>query len=493
MLNDRTRILASVGLADYARAVTKNSHSGDVKKSAEAVGNFFCAVRGADMVGMLSDKSMKAAMSFWNEHVETLFNISPVAALYASANALEACKFGKRPCDIAILNGVCAKINSCIRPALDEELSKANCYIPAVAIPFLDCAEDVIKVTAPHGKSAFLQDSFFEALTVWENILFSRLMPPAARYDRVVALEQWAEASTKSANGLKSRLADIRNETIFSANGVPLLLNVAEEMAEEIATETKQAKNKNAIDIHTAFAIRAGLPASYASLYHDVESAMAHQHYGQAADLLYDLFVAFSCEEGEKTDDDDDESNHVVTSIDPAVLSYWRTASNMLQGKAPDSAFHLVSRCVQEIDSSLLISEDIQDTVYGVALPVIAEMEMQGSEYKDQAKNLYKLIMQRVPEFVDDRKREEYFECAAEGLTACLIEMSPSQRYAEIHDLSVWIGDSDRELPLLNDFVGQMLAGCNDYGNEKVILFPEDDTPLSGTASVIPVSFPQPS
>jgi hypothetical protein len=450
-------------LSEQAQHVEDSFEPIEPRNSVRAIRKYFVMLRLADAYGCLSAQELEDGLSFWVNSKERVFKISPRDALDISYHAFISCGIGhiNKPCSPIIVNSVCASMNAYIPLAVREHRQSESSFEASASGLYLDMVESVLRTLAPHSDSPDLMTTFFEALTVWENLLFSELVPPSTRFKRVDELEANARKSAHPCPQLLKRCAEIKKDAVFTKAGIPLLLNALEEDADAIAEVTSKAKPR-LLPLFTGHAIRAGVAPQYATLFHDIEQSMQEGRYQEAEDKCFELFQALS-----------------KKSEDIPTLSYLMVTATKLGERNIYHGSNLAYRCILAIENENLSSESLQMTVYDFSLPIISKMEDIDSDYSVIAKELYKTIMKRSSEFKSVNCGGEIFEIAAGCYRQFLGSIHPIQRYDELMGLYTWLKQRDAASDLLQEFVVELLNSSQRYGNFEGIPLEEDYRPVA--------------
>ena|GEM_PF-5854063 len=466
-------------LSGYRQNVNESFEIREPRNSVRALRDYFVALRLATAYGCLSPQELQDGLEFWVRSKEKVFEITPRDALDISYHAFLACGIShiKKPCPAAIVNTVCNSVNIDIAHTVKEHRqAKSFCDLTTFE-NYLDCAESVLRTLGPHDDSPHLRTTFFESLTVWENLLFSELVAPATRFKRVEALKKNAQESKYPCPQLSRRCAEILKDAVYTKDGNPLLLNVMEEDADKIAEETMRSKLR-LVPLFTGHAIRAGVSSKYAMLYHDIEKSFTERCYQVTEEKCFELFRELS------NDDEDKDGNDPPIHI--STLSYLMATATKLAEKNIHHGYHLAYRCISAIENENLFSETLQMTVYGFSLPIISKMERKDSGFSGIAKELYKTMMKRSSEFESIEARENIFGLAAIAYRQFLGSIQPIQRYDELIGLSFWLGQRKAASEFLQEFVDGLLNSSQKYGNFDGIPLEEDNLPKANFYTLQP-------
>jgi hypothetical protein len=445
-------------LSEQAQHVEDSFEPIEPRNSVRAIRKYFVMLRLADAYGCLSAQELENGLSFWVNSKEKVFEISPRDALDISYHAFISCGIGhiNKPCSPVIVNSVCASVNVDIPHAVRQHRQSELFFLASASGLYLDMVESVLRTLAPHSDSPDLMTTFFEALTVWENLLFSELVSPSTRFKRVDELEANAKKSTHPCPQLLKRCGEIKKDAVLTKAGIPLLLNALEEDADAITEATSRAKPR-LLTLFTGHAIRADEASQYATLFHDIEQSMQEGRYQETEDKCFELFQTLS-KSGEDT----------------PTLSYLMATAKKLGERNIYHGSNLAYRCILAIENENLSSESLQMTVYDFSLPIISKMDGMDPEYSAVAKELYKTIMKRSSEFQNANSGGEIFEIAAGCYRQFLGSIHPIQRYDELMGLYTWLRQREAASELLQEFTDNLLNSSQKYGNFDGIPFEKD-------------------
>jgi len=446
----------------------------ELAECTDALRQYFYYIRYAHAYGVIEDTELEKRMRDWNHNMVHLFYVSPNAAFETAYEALKICSKADTGllCDIVIVNSVSTNINAYVRPALSNHVKYEGYVTTEGAVRFIEPLMAILITLAPNLNSSNLQETFFEALTEFETILYTSVIPPARRFELVSKLRNRAE-NKPNCEVLLNRMNEILAEAAYLPNGRGLILHSMEEQADRLGQESKEWYQRNPVDIKSAFAIRAGVAVEYLGAYEQIEDALRNGKIDKAEQGLFDLFVQLSA-----NNEDDNKSRKYVST-----LSYWLKTALKLYDKSKLSAFNLSERCIEMIGTQPVTSEYAQAVVYGYSLPIISAMEGSDTLFVHRAVEMYKMIMKRSSEFVKSRNAEEIFEYAAIGFRNFLGTISPTARYQELSELENWLEGRNSDSLYLQDFVDDLINSRESYGNEWGIPLEEDETAIINSFS----------
>jgi len=446
---------------------------------------YFRTLRNADAQAVLPDEELSHYVSVWGRSVSKLASVSPNLAFLCACAAWNICKTGEgqSPCDILIVNTVAVCINGFAYGALNEYVGHKKIMDMNEAEPHIFALGNVLMTMASHTPSPNLQDTYYDTLTKFEEIIFSVYVLPTERYRHVKKIRDFAEANGAKTNRLLRDMDSLLAEYgEFLPNGQGIILNpleiqandlaadhylftVNEAILKEMAQEDKKG-GSNIIPLSKALALRAGVPAEYSSLHQKIEKSLQAGDYKAAEKRLFTLFHRLAA------DDEDDHGQEIPDDI--STYSYFLAAADRLSSQSLTHGFHLASRCITAIEDESIFSERLQEAVYGFAVPVMANWEESDNRRLNHTKELNKAIMKRSSEFIESEQAEDIFESAAIGYREYLGTITPQQRYDELLELSVWLGNRKYPSPMMVEFVDDLMNSARDYGVFKGIPLEED-------------------
>jgi hypothetical protein len=453
----------------------------DMAESETALRRHFTTLRNAHAHGVLPDEELSHYLSEWGRSVSNLSTLSPSVAFICACTAWNICKAGESqlPCDKLIVNTVAICINGFAYRALNEYADSKKMMDMNDTKPYIFALGNVLMTLAPHVQSSHLQETYYETLTKFEEILFSAYVPPTERYKHVIKIRNFAEARGPATHKLLSDMDSLLAQFAgVLLNGQGIILNPLEIQADELAVEhylatvndaileemekdrqrEKQRKSGlNIIPFSKALALRSGVPAGCADLHQTIERSFQVRDYQAAEDSLFDLFNRLA---------------EMPENISP--YHYLLVAADRLSTQSLTHGFHLASRCVEAIEESAICSEALQETVCGFAVPAIVNWEGLNNSRLNETKELNKVIMKRSSEFLDSEQAGDIFESSAIGFREYLGSITPQQRYDELIELSVWLGGRKYPSPMMGTFVDDLMNSARDYGSFKGIPLEED-------------------
>lgn len=457
----------------------------DVGECEIALRRHFTTLRNAHAQGVLPDEELSHYVSVWARSVSNLSALSPNLAFLCACSAWNICKAGEDqlPCDKLIVNTVAICINGHAYRALNEHVDSQKMMDMHDAEPYLIALENVLMTLAPHIGSLHLQETYYETLTKFEDILFSAYVPPTERYRHVKKIRDFAEVNGAATYKLLLDMDCLLEKNgEFLPDGQGIILNPLEMQANALASEhyrtivneailkwMAQDERKsvpNIIPFSKALALRAGLPTNYASLHQKIEKSLQAGDYKAAEKRLFTLFHRLAA------DDEDDHGQEIPDDI--STYSYFLAAADRLSSQSLTHGFHLASRCIKAIEDESIFSERLQETVYGFAVPVMANWEEFDNRRLNHTKELNKAIMKRSSEFIESEQAEDIFESAAIGYREYLGTITPQQRYDELLELSEWLEGRKYPSPIMEEFVDDLMNSARDYGSCKGIPLEED-------------------
>ena len=490
-------------LNDLVPKVIDALQSGDLTESKSALGKYFSLIRYAHAFDLLSESDLDERIHEWSNGMIALSEASPSFAFFAAYDAMQICsrnENGLIPCDKIIANTVFVHINVNVmraayhhinqgysRPVMigDEQIISQEPYQMAHAKVYLTPLMNVVSGASQYQGSPILEDAFFEALTQFEDLIHSVAVHPTVAYDCVKELKEWADK--KDVQGaLAFRMYELMENATYLPDGQGMLLNELEVQAEELGEESREWYSKEPISISAAFAIRAGVAVELTEFHQKIETAFKEQNYQNAQDELLALFYQL----GE--DSEDVEGEYIAEDLNS--YSYFFDSLKKLTLLSETHAGYVAQTCIYSIEDDMLpVSETVMAKLYECALPVVSFLDIPESDYKNTAKELYKIIMRRSSEFEDIDETEDIFGCAEDGYRVYLETISPEQRYEEVADLVIWLNEREYPSPYLQDFVADLMDRVESIEDKYGIVLDGDEPDAPVKAKVLQLTINEPS
>jgi hypothetical protein len=486
----------SIKLQELSEKVSETLESSQFDECDQSLRQYFSIIRYGHADGLISDEDLSQHVRSWKDGVMRLSNISPYLAFGVSCAARDICSRGEKglACDLLIVNTACVCINVLAGAAFKEHQRSVKNFPIDKFTQYIKPVIDVMTVTSAYFHSQNMQNTFYESLTVFENMLYSHMVPPVSRYSVVTKIRDWAEAQKPNCGALFSRMEEILEEATFLPNGQGIIPHpmeiyadylaaehylsvVNEAIQEEIKNDQEKEKQRKKmsgdgntakiISFSSAAAFRVGVSPDYASLYQKIEKSLDGGQFQAAENRLFALFHRLA-------EDDQDENGDDV-SEDTSTYSYLLKTVERLSKKSLTHGFHLASRCIIAIEEELHFSDKLQEEFYSFATPVIGQWQMQNGGHFHATKELNKAIMKRSSEFLESEQADDIFENAAAGYREYLGSLHPTQRYDELFELSLWLRDRKYPSPLMENFVDGLMNSAQKYGNFMGIPLEEDE------------------
>lgn len=431
---------------------------------------YFYQIRYKHAYGLLPDPQLTPNIQKWEGQLMQLAGHVPDLAFLVAMNARQECANTKEElkelaCDVLIVNTVCSCIIALARPALDEWIAHRK-YLPFGEVtPYIKPVIDVMILTAPHFRSQALQHTFYEALTVFEKMLYSSFMSPVTRYALVMQMRDWADQKKPNCGALLNRMNEILDHTTPLPNGQGMILLPLEEQADRLANDHRSYQEPKPTPISVAFAIRAGVPAEHAALYDAFEGAMQKKKYQTAGMTLYQLFRTLSLET--------DQAQQKNAGNHNRSLAYLVKAAERLTSESVEHGFNLAICCIDAIDEGLISSESLQAAAYRFSLSAIERREKQSGDYAETC-HLNLAIMKKSADFYQVNDSQEIFERAASAYREYLVTLQPASRYDVVKEMDEGLAEQEYLPSLLQSFVNSLLSGVKAYGPHWGIPMEED-------------------
>lgn len=497
-------------LNDLAQKAYEALQRQDLEQSKSALGNYFSVIRYAHAYGRLSETELDDRMGDWSNGMIALSEAAPSFAFFTAYDALKMCsrnEHGLLPCDTMIANAVFVHINVNVMRAVyphvigghtrqvnigDVSITSHQPYTMEQAKIYLIPLIDVIIGSSQYQDSQSLQDCFFEALSNFEDLIHSIAVHPISAYDAVKRLKDWADKNDKQ-GALAFRMHELMEYVTYLPDGQGkwpdgqgLLMNELEVQAEELGAESQEWYSKEPVDISSAFAIKAGVAVELVAFHQKIEKAFKDQNYQETEDELLALFYQL----GEDSEDVDED----FISEDLSSYSYFFASLQKLTLLSEAHAAHLAQTCIYSVEDDMVaVSETVMAKLYECALPVISFLDLPDSDYKQTAKELYKIILRRSSEFEDIAETEDIFGCAEDGYRVYLETISPEERYDEVAGLVLWLNEREVASPYLQDFVSDLMDRVETVAGKSGIVLEGDEPSIPVKAKVLQLAAIEPS
>lgn len=421
----------------------------DAEKCAQLLRQSFSEMRRGDAYNILQKAELEGYVGEWTEAFLRFSHLSPYRAFCVARDARDMCRSGdeKLPCDILLVNTACVGINSLAYPAFRHYMRNAG-YLPVEQFSlFIEPVIHVLITTSAHFRSSQIQDTFYEALTLFENMLYSHMLPPVSRYSVAKKVRDWADAQKPNCGALLSRMEEILQDATFLPNGQGMIQHPLEVQADQFAAEHETN-------------IR-------------VEESQSEQKCQVFEDRLFSMFQSLS-------DEEDDE----VNSIHLVKLTEKLTDLSL------KNAFHLATRCILAMEENPILSDLLQKTVCTFSAPIIARWERtQHGDYTATHK-LNLAMMKRTSAFGDEKKAADIFKIAVSGYREYLRTIDPTQRYDELFQISLWVREQASPHEILKQFVDDLMGRATFCGVFLGIPLEGDEEKKVPVANIY--KFPQP-
>lgn len=477
-------------LTALARNVQGAFDACDLGKCKRALGEYFSLIRYAHAFGLLSTEDMEDKIAHWSGGMILLAQSSPSFAFFTAYEAMQICmrnENGLVPCDPLIANAVFTHINVYVTPAIYSHVavglqrhmvfdgvpvtSREN-YTMDQAKRYLIPLMNVLTGTSQILNSQHFQDTFFEALTHFENLIYSSLVHPLDSFEAVKELHDWAEKNHKH-GALATRTRELMDDATYLPDGRGMIRHALEIQADELARESREFYANQTVDITKAFAVKAGVDPALSKIHQKIERALADGRAKDAENALTNLFF-------ELGQDGEDADGNVTEDL--KSYKYFFDAANRLAGMSITNASRLGHRCIAAMEEDISVSELVMAGVHEYALLAMAGVNIAESQYARTAMGIYKTIMKWSSEFEEVENADEILDCATGGYEQCLMTLGPTERYDEIAELIAWVDDCEYPTPYLQGFTHRMMSDVVAYGNKKGIRFacdtPEPDLQL---------------
>lgn len=461
----------------------------DWKSCGSTLKTAFEIIRLTHVNGMLPDEELTHYVREWKGSLLQLSDIAPREALSVADTARASCvSTNGEVYDTLLVNTACVCVNTLVMPAFYDHLKSYKVMHFEEVGKYLNPIKNVLFKTAPFLKSAAIQDTFFEALTLFENMAYGFYMGATTRYDLLMSVKDHAAKDLPAYQRLYDRMEELLGYAEFTTEGRGILRTDLEMQAAELAAESCEWFAKKPVHISAAFAVKAGLDIEFADFHERLETAFAQGKYQDVVKELSDLFARL----GEDSEDENEE----YIAEDLNSYAYFFENANKLNMMSEDHGYQLAHFCVHAIESdTACVSEKVMAKVYECALPVISFVDLPDSERTKDIKELYKIILKRTSEFEDIDETIDIFGCAEDGYRIHLAKLSPVEIYKEIAELSAWVDEREIASPYLCDFVDSLMDCAKSYGDdmgipqEYVIGADDDDPdPISPKFSVVDAS-----
>jgi hypothetical protein len=238
-------------------------------------------------------------------------------------------------------------------------------------------------------------------------------------------------------------------------------------------------KSNQPVKLAEEFVLRAGIPDDFFTQSLRVENSLRERNFFKARLQLYKLFLLLA--EGNETDIKQEPDDNVLSFV------FWNRKVYSLTLGSPENAFKLAVKCISAIEDFMLLSEDLQVCAYSAALGSVDRVLHEAPSSRDVVSEVLKNIMMRSSEFLVCSVTQDIFDMAADRFLKVLELYSPSERYNQIFEMSVWLGTRKAESPYLQVFVDKMLSIAEEY--ENGVKYIPDDIPPDEPQRIIRPSY----
>jgi hypothetical protein len=457
--------------------------SGDMPACENALMRHFTKIH--EYQDILPEEDISQYASDWKRAVKKLVKLSPNLAFYSAKTAWDECWSGKGNfrCHKLLIHSAGDCIKDLALVALRDFAAANGATSIAASDVYISQLRNVLMVSTPSPKSDDSESRFYDTLTKFENLLLKLWVPPSERYNHVMRLKNYAEARAPHADKLLSAMDDILSRYgVKLPTGQVIIQHPREADADAMGSEThihrlttqiqatKDAR-KPKLAMASEEAVFADNPFNPKTPQQNIVQAMADQDYRVVENELFKLFQ-------ELAQNPDNSFSH----------TYFTNAVENLADVSLTDTFQLAARCICEIEEKSITSEKVQETVYNFAGPAIANWEVHtGGDYS-LTHQLNLAIMKRSSEFIHSQQSGDIFEQAAASYREYLGSIDKTQRYDELLDVSIWLGERNYPSPMLQEFVDDLMSRATRSGSFLGIELEEDS--LRHLLYVVPTPSP---
>lgn len=436
-----------------------------------AVGKYFSLIRYAHAFELIDQEDMENRLSIWSGHMITMSRFSPHYAFFAANDALNICmrnENGLVPCDIAIANAVFVHVSVNAIPAINAQFKHDGYFSMEKARVYMRPLMNVLVGTSQRLEVQSIQDTFFEALSHFDELIASNYVHPVTAFEFVKELQEWAKVHHKN-GALAYNMKELMQLAVYLPDGTPdgmtgtiPKLNFLELKADPPDMDVQSS----VVDMKGAFARKAGINTNLKDIHHTIETSLDKKRYQDAENALYALYYQLGQENANADGTVDDDLKSYV---------YFFKAAERLGEMSDLHGAHLAEKCMSSMDDDLCPSEMVTGAMCEFALSMMMNLDVPGSDYRPTAKEIYKKVMKWSSEFEEVENTDQIFDCAEQGFVQYLVTVTPEERYAEIQELATWLEDCVYPSPYLQEFVQGMLETAVMYEQGMGIPFEEDE------------------
>ena len=428
---------------------------------AQYVEQAICAGQPAEMVAGMrkyighlltrngSDESLFEATArdlfFWSYELKKISGNDTLTVFACAQAGMDAINelSGNSVCDANVINAVCVALNMFAYHAVRQN--------PKLAPDALGYVERVIKITSAEIESPEFYNTFTEATSVWENILFTSHFSPAERFEVVAKLYEWADESPDM-DILKEYLYGLR-QGAYVSNGIKILPTPEQEKdLQRWHGAHALASQPQVVSLAAFHVAQLGLSSDMVPIASLIENRIRDRRFHSASTNLHKFFLRSVTRDDELVYGDD-----AFAPTSAAEYVFWHRKTEELAKADPLLALNLGVRCLntarqRHVDYGHMLWRACSLTTYAVSRLLNEDGLRKGTLDYNSLSQAMIMVMQITAMAPDRGNWPSLFTNAGQFFLIAIKGQAPEERFHAVEGLHGWVAAYKECPPLMGEF-----------------------------------------